>query len=185
VSGFTFRLVGLDRVQRAVQALDMQKELPNLMRSLSAALSRDVKDRIKTQDDGRWDPLSKWGQAKTGQSKALLGTEQYIHARSDKDTIRITGDAPGWSFDDHNKGFTNQLVGPGDETSGQHVVLRLKSPEALGLKSSRSIFMFVPKPPPGKTPARKIWPTRAEATETMTPIAERWMERLLAKVQNV
>lgn len=172
--------MGLDNLQRSLAKFNMQQELPSLLQRLADAWVKNVKDRITTQDGGKWKSASKWIYAKKGTQKALQGAERYVVSKVTRTGIQIGSDAPGFTLDQHDKGFRNKLIGPNDRIEGRAVILRLARASALGLPSGKSEFHFVPQKP-GQTPARKIWPTQEEAEAIGMPIASRWLKEALTR----
>lgn len=171
----------------------LREGLPSLFRSLGDAYVLDVQNRIRTQDDGRWKPLSKWGRAKTGQDIPLLGAEKYVKARVTAKGLSIVGTARGWTLTQHDEGFTNELQDPSEPVDGAgRVVLKIKDGRPLNLyvemKKKRNgtsvpvaqVFAFKPKEP-GLTPPRKIWPTVEQAITTGQPIASRWLQQIVSQ----
>jgi hypothetical protein len=162
-----------------------------LFRSLGDALVNDVKDRIRTSNNGAWAPASKWLKAKTGQSKVLLGAEKYVRAQITKDSLKIVGKSSKWTLTQHHLGFENKLLDPSEPIDSHgRVVIKIKDPRVLNLyvemRRKRdgttvpraTVFAFAPKKP-GRTPARQIWPTEMRANVIANPIASRWFAKVI------
>lgn len=154
------------------------KKMGPLFRSLGQLYVKDTQDRIKSQDGGRWVKASKWVRAKTGQSKPLLGAERYVKYVATDTSLKLTGNAPGWTLTMHQEGFVNKLRGPGDEEGEKgRVVIRLKDGRPLG-KPNATSFAFVPKRP-GVTPPRKIWPSIEDAVRIGQPVASAFYNKMV------
>lgn len=169
--------------------IDLQKAV--LFRSLGDALVNDVQERIRTSNRGTWAPASKWLRAKTGQSKVLLGAEKYIRAQITKNALKIIGKSGKWTLTQHHTGFENALRDPSEEVDEHgRVVIKIKDPRVLNLyvemrrkrdgsaTPRASVFAFAPKRA-GRTPARQIWPTEAQANAISEPIASRWFAKVI------
>ena len=168
--------------------------LPSLFRSLGDVYVADVKHRIISQDDGKWAPASKWLRAKKATSRVLDGAERYVRARISKNKLSIVSTARGWTLTQHHDGFTNALVSPKDKFDEfGRVVIPVKDPRPLNLYAEmrkardgsvkpRSTTFHFKAVKPGKTPARKIWPTADEAIRLGSPIASRWLTKIVRDV---
>lgn len=162
----------------------------DLFRSIGAQAVKRVQHRIVTQDDGRWAPVSKWIRAKTGQEKALLGTEKFIRFTATRNKLRVVGHGGKWTHTQHDEGFQNELESPTEKHDERgRVVLKIKDarPIAIYQETRRvkgqqvaraTVFAFKPKRR-GRTPARKIWDTPEEVLEYADPIASRWLEKVV------
>lgn len=151
-----------------------------LLSKVAIALRGDVRKRIGSQDSGSWPPISKWGRAK-GKARALSGAGALVKSRVKAGVGQVYAETPpdeygnNWSLTQHHKGFTNKIE------SGSVVIIPLRNPSALGLPRNRTTFSFIERRA-GKTPGRKIWPTREEGNAVMRPIASKW---LVAMVKGV
>lgn len=164
-------------------SLKIREQLPALLSQLGTRLSDDVKERIKSADHGAWRQPSKWTMAKKGVTKALVGAENFVFWRVAGMKLTIFGNTPAdWTLTQHERGFENKLSRP-DEMVGDRVRLHIIDPAPLGLPKPGD-FMFVPKRA-GVTPPRKIWSTPAEAAKIATPIAFRWLTKLVSETNGV
>lgn len=151
-----------------------------LFRSLGEAYVADTRKRIRTQDSGKWKPVSKWVRAKTGHTVPLQGAGKFVTFRVVQNRVLLEGNTGmGWTLTDHHEGFRNPRSEP-DETFDDHgrVVLRIVDPAPLGLKEGTRKFAFKPKRM-SKTPRRKIWPSQEEAYAIGLPIASRWFNKVV------
>lgn len=175
-------------VEAVVETLDqlskrLKSQLPALLEQLGVALREDVKQRIKSGDDGTWHQPSKWTMAKKGVVKSLVGAENYVFYRVTSGKLTIFAKTPGeWTLTQHEQGFQNKLARE-DEKVGEHVRLRIVNPAPLGLKKPGD-FYFVPKRA-GVTPPRKIWTTPERALKIATPIAFRWLKKVASETRGV
>lgn len=167
--------------------------MQSVFRSLGDVYVADVKRRIISQNDGTWAPASKWLKAKTGGTRVLDGAEKYVKARISQKQLAIVSTARGWSLSDHDQGFTNKLVGPGDSLDKDgRVELTIRDPRPLNLYTElrkkrdgtsvprSTTFAFKPTRA-GVTPARQIWPTAEQAIKLGHPIASRWLTEIVKK----
>jgi hypothetical protein len=188
------KLEGFDELLAATGKLPkaISSQLPALFRSLGVALVDNVKSRIISRDGGTWAGASKWARAKTGQNfPTLLGAEKYVRMSVSGTTLKVFGQTgKSWTLTQHHEGFQNELSSADEERdSAGRIVLQIKDPVPLNLYAEyrkkrdgsvvprASVFCFVPKRA-GQTPARRIWPTEAEANEIAQPIGSRWLEKV-------
>lgn len=165
----------LDRLNREIKL-----QLPALYRQLGPRLVKDVQDRIRSQDDGKWATMSKWTKAQRNPSRLLEDTEKYIKWKMVGNTaMAVYGDMPGdWTFSQHQEGFENKE----DKREGDRVVIDVLNPGPLGLGAvPDGKFSWVPKRGAGRTPARKIWTSDEEARVIILPIGARWLEALVKR----
>lgn len=187
------KVIGIEKTAAFFSKLPgtLTAQQPALFLSLGEALVQNVKNRIRSSDNGAWAPASKWLRAKTGQSKVLKGTEKYVKMTVTPEALTVGGDAPGWTLSAHHSGFENQPASPAEERDEHgRVIIPLKDPSALNLYTEyrktragktvprASVFAFVPLRP-GHTPARKIWPTQGETEQIAIPIASRWLQKVV------
>lgn len=152
-------------------------ELTALIKELTIALRDNVRSNIQTQGqrfDAPWKPSSKWFQAKKGgNSKMFAGQEKNVEANvgPDKGAVAFRG-ANEWDLTKHDKGFT-------EPPTGEVVTILLREPAALGVSKSKFTFKSVR---PSVVPARRMWPTTAQADGIATPLIESWAATMGGKI---
>ena len=158
----------------------MQTRRRDFIRGAVNAVSTDVKRRIRSADNGGWEPASKWIRAKKNLNQALVGTERLIETKVLDNRGEVLGRIPGglWSFTQHHKGFHNSLYGPKELRKNGRVWINLQNPAALGLPAEKKTFGWVPQNV-GTTPARKIWLEEPEAIAKVKPIASAWLRKIV------
>lgn len=144
---------------------------------LGRASQKDVQDRIASQDEGKWAGASKWIQAKKNATRVLEGAEAFVKYDADAKGVSVYGDTGAeWTLTQHDEGFENE---PEIEADGR-IEIDIVNPGPLGLGTGTTKFSWIPRGiAPDKTPARKIWPTEAEAVAIITPIYSRWLQATL------
>lgn len=142
-----------------------------LFRIIGPKLRQDVKNRIISQNNGSWDPVSKWIRAKKNSRKPLVGVWRYVKNKS------ITGvgggklyllfESPGdWTLTQHHDGFVNK-------PTGNRVTIPIVNPRPLGLKAGTKSFSFIDRRG-SVVPARKAWPSEDEALKIIIPEITPW-----------
>lgn len=163
----------------------LSKGLVELVREAARILRDDSKRRMGSGDNGAWAPPSKWIKAKKGARKALAGMQRYIKSRAIRSVGRGAHSAAGivyfdnpnggkWNINDHHTGFTRP-------PSGRFVTIPIRQPSHLGLSPGTSKFRFR-STRPSVVPARKIWPTEAEAIAQIQLPAQMWLSRTISKM---
>lgn len=167
-------------VAAEVDKLDasMSAGTQQLLLQIGQKITEDTKNRIRSQDSGRWAAASKWTQAKTGQERVLLGIEKYLQMKATATTLQVYADTDGeWTFTQHDQGFENKQ----DHFDGEKIEIEIEDPGPLGLSAlPGGVFAWSPKNGAGRTPARKIWPTDEEVNAMVQPIASRWLQAQIA-----
>lgn len=158
---------------------DIKFSLPLLWQQIGPRLVDDVRNRITTQDGGRWADLSKWVKAKKTVFRALQGTEQYVKWKQSGDGMVVYGDMPSdWTFTQHHDGFENKE----DHKANGRITIDIVNPGPLGRKSAGP-FSWIPTGETFRTPARQIWPTNEQARTIVLPIASRWLESVVNRAE--
>lgn len=171
----TIVLTGVKETKSAVRKIrrQMSKTGP-LYTRIGRALRDDARKRITTQDNGNYDPLSKWTRARTGRRKALITERQNISFKVIGGTLIIGHTAKGnWNIQMHERGF----VTPG--FSGKAVTIPLKNPNALKDVKGNSITIRGAKA--SVVPARRVFATQAEAEVIARSHAERWLADIVKR----
>lgn len=167
-------------VERTIERLnhEIKWSMPALWRRAGPALVNDVRERIQTQDKGRWEAVSKWVRAKKTVLRPLQGAENFVKWKFSGRGMVVYGDMPSdWTLTQHHEGFTNKE----NNVKDGRVEINVINPGPLGL-SRPGKFSWVPKGEPAQTPARKIWPLPAEARAIVLPLASRWLESIVNRV---
>lgn len=154
--------------------------IPSLFKQVGPKLIEDTRNRIRSQDEGKWAKMSKWTKAKKNPERVLQGAEEFVKFKLVGQTgAQLYGDTgKDWTLTQHHEGFENEE----NHKEGDKVVIDIINPGPLGLGSvPDGKFSWVPKRGAGRTPARKIWPTEGEAFTVVSPIASRWLEVLVQK----
>lgn len=147
-----------------------------LLAEIGTAFVRDIQDRIKTADGGRWAPPSKWTRAKKAVTKSLAGAEVYVKWRVRTNKLVVYADAP-YSLSLHHRGFQNAILGRKEKIVKGRLAINVINPAPLGLKKAGP-FYFVPKKA-GVTPARRIWTSEGEQVKIGGPIMSRWLKNVV------
>lgn len=164
-------------VAKAIQeyANRIDRGTSRLIQMIGTPLRDDTKGRISSQNKGTWAPLSKWGRAK-GKDVPLQGLSRTVKFRLiSKNQGEVYAELPlgqdgkPWSLTQHHKGFENK------PPSHALVVIPLRRPSELSLPSSRRTFSWIERRS-GKTPARQIWPTKAQVEKVVNIEVARWLE---------
>ena len=151
----------------------IDRALPGLWRSLAIPFKADVKQRLATEDGGRWAKPSKWIKAKKNSRKVLNGLQSRIRSKYTQQALNIYFDSPGeWTLTQHHDGFTKL-------PELRNVTIPIKNPRPLGLSRGSKWFRFF-HGKPSVVPARKVWPSEAEAVAIVTPVASAWIAKTLA-----
>jgi len=163
----------LKRIDKALVA-----ERSTLFNTLGRILQDDVRERMDTRDHGSWAPPSKWILAKKNARSALAGQSRNVRFQTFPDKVVIFFTSPGqWTLSQHHDGFTVQ-------PDGSRVTIPLQNPAPLSLPSSAKTFSFISRRP-SVVPARKAWPTEAEAVaKIQTPISL-WIRKVVGSVPGV
>lgn len=150
----------------------------SLFKQMGAIVVNNVKERIKSQDEGRWAKMSKWTSAKKNPARVLEGAEEFVKFRATSDKLEIISDTKGeWTLSQHHEGFENKE----DHREGDKIVIDIINPGPLGLTSvPDGKFSWIPRAGTHLTPARKIWPTEEETKALILPIASKWLNKLIA-----
>ena len=166
-------LSALKRIDKALVA-----ERPALFQTLGRILRDDVVRRMDSRDGGAWKPPSKWIMAKKNVNQVLAGQSRRVNFQSLQDKLVIFFASPGqWTLTQHHDGFT---VPP----TGDRVTIQLSNPSALALPSSAKAFSFISRRP-SVVPARKAWPSEAEALAKVNPAVSIWLTKTLRGVPGV
>jgi hypothetical protein len=147
-----------------------------LLVEIGTAFVRDVAERIKTADGGKWAPPSKWTRAKKGVNKALAGAEAYVKFRVRTNKMHVYADAP-YSLSLHHRGFQNALLGKKEKIVKGRLAINIINPAPLGLKKAGP-FYFIPRKA-GITPPRRIWTSEGEQVKIGGPIMSRWLKNVV------
>jgi len=166
VTGIKETKLGLSKIRRSLRNNNA------FLRRVGRALRDDARLRITTQDGGTYAPLSKWTKAKTGRRKALITERKNIQFKLTAGAIQVGHEgSAGWELTSHEKGFT---------LPGMPETFTLKRPNFLApgpnLKGDQ-VTVFGKKP--SKVPARRVFPTRAEANVILVREAEKWINNIL------
>lgn len=146
------------------------------------ALQLNVQNRIK--EGVGWQGPSKWLRAKKNANKALEGAERFVKMRVFSNRAEVYGQTDGeWTLTEHHEGFANKIEGVKDRRDGERIVIDIVNPSALRLKRSGE-FSWKPRHA-GETPPRKIWPDAAEVSALTTPIASRWLRKVINSTPGV
>lgn len=141
-----------------------------LARLIGTELRRDVLQRMRTRDNGRWAALSKWTRAQTGRRAPLTTEQGYINYWPYPDRLEVGYLMHrGFKLSSHHAGFKVAA-------HGKVVGLNIQDPRPLGLPQGTSRFFFTMRRAT-TTPARKIWPNVAETTGMVERISHFWMSR--------
>ena len=170
----TIIIEGMDEVRRATRrwkrSLEPTGPIAGKYLNKIGRLVRDYsRDKITTQDNGKWEKLSKWSQAKTGRRKALITLRGGIVYRKIANGVEVYDKDPRQLLAKHSRGYTNP---PG---SGR-VFIPLKNPGKLSPGpnlTSRGIF--IRRWVPGTVPRRNVWGTREERDRIIMPIIRQWV----------
>lgn len=174
------RAIGIKEFQRTLKAIKKDltpatsKRIPVLNTRVGRGLRDAARQRITTQGDGKWKPLSKWTRAKTGRRKALITERKNIVYERTTTSVRIIHKSPSaeWSLNTHAKGFTRPAV-------RKRVRIPLKQPKLLGVSKP---YIILPRGSRAtKTPARNVWGTVTEQRNTFIPIVRKWMRETMTK----
>lgn len=169
--------VGFRELRRALELTKGDFKAPSkrvtvLFNRVGRALRDDARNRITTQGEGKWKPLSKWTRAKTGRRKALI-TERRNIIYSNKGTrveVIHRSPSPNWNLNKHAAGFTRPAV-------RKRVRIPLRQPSLLGVKTP---FIILPRGSRAtKTPARNVWGTIAQQRNVFIPITRNWLAETL------
>ena len=171
----SFRTQGFDEVAAFMRELSKDVKPSSarvtvLLNRVGRALRDDARNRITTQNNGKWPKLSKWTRAKTGRLKALITERGKIKfKRWGRSGVAVGHESGGdWSLDDHVKGFTRPAV-------NKRVVIPLKAPRYLGIKDKD--YIVLPKgSPPTRTPSRNPYGTKRDMRAVFVPIVRVWMQ---------
>lgn len=167
---------------RLAERLNDKKVL--LLAEMGMGLQKDVQERIRTADGGRWQPASKWILAKKNAARALAGAEKYVKWRIRGNRVQIYGDMPGvWKLSQHDKGFTNKAFSRAEMGEHGRIEINVVNPAPLRL-SKPGVFRWVPKRV-GVTPARRIWSNDQEMLKVGAPIFSRWMRNVVESTPGV
>lgn len=164
------------KIERGVRRLGrtLLRESPSLFKVLGRVLRDDVRQRIRTQDGGKWAPLSPWTVARTAKRRPLAGQDRNIKFKVLSRRLEVYFDAPSnWDISKHHRGYTIPADG------GYHSIA-IKRPSALGLSPGTTRFRFRWSKS-GKVPARKIWPTPNEAKRIAEPHIKPWANDVIKK----
>ncbi len=187
------KIVNEEKIEAMFKSLgtSINEKLPLLYNAVGPALVTNIRRRIQSQDGGKWQPASKWLRAKSGQSQVLKGAERYVNYRIAAKGLEVLGKGGKWTLTQHHEGFENKLADPSEPRDGHgRVILTIKDAAPLHLYQEfrrrrngqrvgvKTTFAFVPQKP-GHTPARKIWPTQAEAQRIVDPLSSRWLTKLV------
>lgn len=181
MADFTIK-TNADDVQRKLERLnnEIKFSMPALWSQLGPRLVDDVRERITSEDQGRWAAVSKWVRAKKNVLRALQGTEQYVKWKIQGDKMIVYGDMPGdWTFTQHHEGFENKQ---NNVNRWGGITIDVVNPGPLGL-SKPGPFSWMPGLEEHHTPARKIWPSDKDARDIVLPLASRWLESVVNRVE--
>lgn len=173
----TVRLIIINDVQIEKALAQLSKDIRRrrtLMSRIGKNVRDDVRNRIRTQNQGTWAKPGKWIKAKKDARKALSGTAKFVRSKSTKDRAEIFGAMPGtWTLTQHDRGFTRT-------PSGRRVTLNLKRPGALNLPSSRKMISFIDRKVTS-TPARKIWSEDFKVKLIVEKEGRKWLREVARK----
>lgn len=159
---------------------ELKYQQSDLFTELGRGLTENVKKRISSQDEGRWEKASKWILAKKSVDRPLLGAEKYVKYRFSTGKLQIYGDTGAdWTLSQHDQGFENKE----DHRVGGRIEIDIINPGPLGITKAGP-FSWAAKGETHKTPARKIWPTGEEAKVVIQPIASHWLQAVAQRVFN-
>lgn len=163
----------LKRIDKALLA-----ERPALFQTLGRVLVDDIRDRMDTRGHGSWAPPSKWILAKKNARAALAGQSKNVRFQAFPDKLVVFFSSPKqWTLTQHNDGFTVQ-------PDGSRVTIPLQNPSALSLPGSAKTFSFISRKP-SVVPARRSWPTEAEALAKINVPVSLWIRKTLTGIPGV
>jgi hypothetical protein len=168
------------QVRAALKGIDkaLNAERPALFQTLGRILQDDVRDRMDSRGGGSWAPPSKWILAKKNARVALAGQSRRVRFQTFPDKLVVFFDSPkDWTLTQHNDGFTVQ-------PDGSRVTIPLQNPAALGLSGSAKTFSFISRKP-SVVPARRSWPTEAEALSKINAPISMWVRKTVGSVPGV
>jgi len=168
ITGIKEAKLGLSKIRRSLRNNNA------FLRSVGRELRDDARRRITTQDGGSYPKLSKWTRAKTGRRKALITERNNIQFRLVAGVLQIGHEGSGgWELTSHEKGFT---------LPGLAEMFTVKRPNFLApgrnLKGDQ-VTVFGKRP--SKVPARRVFPTQAEANVILVREAEKWIGNILKR----
>jgi hypothetical protein len=176
------RPIGITELQRTLKLIGKDfnprtsKRIPVLYTRVGRALRDDARNRITTQGEGKWKPLSKWTRAKTGRRKALITERRNIIYQRKGAAVEVLHRSPSsqWSLNTHAAGFTRPAV-------RKRVRIPLKQPKLLGVTTP---YIILPRGSrASKTPARNVWGTVGQQRNVWLPEVRRWMQETMSKRQ--
>ena len=172
------RTYGVKELQRTLKLIKndltpgTSKRIPVLNTRVGRALRDDARNRITTQGEGKWKPLSKWTRAKTGRRKALITERKNIVYERTASSVRIIHKSPSasWSLNDHAKGFVRPAV-------RKLVRIPLRQPKLLGVTTP---YIILPRGSRAtKTPKRNVWGTITQQRNVFIPEVRKWMRETM------
>ena len=143
-------------------------------------MTEDVKKRIVSQNENKWPVLSKWVRAKKDPQRALQGAEEFVKFRVSAVGLEVYGDTgKEWTLTQHHQGFINKAD---DIGADGRVTIDIVNPGPLALPSGGP-FSWLFKGSSGATPARQIWPNDQQGVQIALPVASRWLEALVKRIE--
>lgn len=171
----TVVVIGLNELKRKTKRWkDDFRPSSARVRVLLRRVGRGVRDfsrnKITTQGDGQWQPLSKWSKAKTGRRKALITLRKFIQFRLQKEAVEIYDSDPRQLITKHSAGFKNPpQVGP-------LAIGPLKKP---GFLNHSGPYLWVNKTKQADVPRRSVWGTQRERERVYNPMVRLWIEETI------
>ena len=167
----TVQIYGLNELRRRSRRWkDDFRPSSSRVRVLLNRVGRAVRDfsrnKITTQGDGKWEPLSKWTRAKTGRRKALITLRKNIDYDVQRESVRIYDSDPRQLLAKHSAGYTN----PPKE--GPLAIGPLVKP---GLLKHSGPYLWVRGTREAVVPRRNVWGTKLERNRVINPITVKWV----------
>lgn len=167
----TVIITGLDELRRATRRWkDDFRPSSSRVRVLLRRVGRDVRDfarnKITTQGEGSWQPLSKWTRAKTGRRKALITLRDKIQYDVGADSVRVYDSDPRQLLAKHSSGYKNP------PKQGPLAIGPLVKP---GLLKHSGPYLWVRATREADVPRRNVWGTKRERTRVINPIVQDWV----------
>ena len=168
----TVVIVGLGDLRRATRRWKADftpsgSRVRVLLNRVGRGLRDFSRNKITTQGDGSWEPLSKWTKARTGRKKALITLRKDItYDISGPGEVRIYDSNPRQWLAKHSSGYTNP------PQSGPFPIGPLRKP---GLLKHSGPWLWVKGAREGVVPKRNVWGTKLERSRIYNPIVQKWI----------
>lgn len=153
------------RLVRSIAGIEASlKNLRKPYRSSASELRDYVRGTITKQGRAiKYKPLAKMTKEITGKRKALLNIRQRIKSSSGTRVAKVFFDGSGVKYTarQHHRGFKSKAV-----TAKPGKVMKAKGKKSTVYFKSRKAV---------RIPARKIWPSKAEAVKVVRPIFSKYI----------